>query len=180
MPETKAPVRTSVPSPPVVMQTGKQAQTIGPRPLGNQYHGTSSMFSGHAFATQLPSFGSALPGNHDFSNVGPLEFEQYRSQTSSGSASESFGHEAMFGHVKMAPDEYHHLCPEMDSAGANTTSVVHEVVDGNHCESMNITAVTESGDVSRMSAPARYQSTDFGSGSPPSQEYCSTRERERV
>lgn len=50
-------------------------------------------------------------------------------------------------------------------AAPMVASVVHEVVDGNHCESMNTTTV-ESGDVSGLSAPARYQSTDFSSGSP--------------
>ncbi|KAG0586088.1 hypothetical protein KC19_2G063200 [Ceratodon purpureus] len=123
-------------------------------------------------------------------------------QTSSGSAaSGSFGvsadHEpqGMYGHVKMQQagesNSYNHLCPEASQMGStevepqqqvNNTSVANEVVDGTHCESMNITTVTDS---------ARYQSNDFSSGSPewrnqnnspsaeanhgspPSQEYCS-------
>ena len=142
-------------------------------------------------------------------------------QTSSGSAaSGSFGVTAegpgVYGHEKLMAadgDGYNQLSVNhdhhaLDSVGMLSHShalshsqsqplttggaVVHEVLDGNHCESMNITTVTDqSGDVSGLSAPARYQSTDFSSGSPewrtqngspsvqanqaspPSQEYCS-------
>ncbi|XP_024362086.1 uncharacterized protein [Physcomitrium patens] len=143
-----------------------------------------------------PNFGSLAPSHdpnalqgfeNNFAGVGqngsmsrpPL------TQTSSGSsASGSFGicggHEGMYGVKMQSDDAYNQLSVNQDMGASHIShgalmgstvaapmvaSVVHEVVDGNHCESMNTTTV-ESGDVSGLSAPARYQSTDFSSGSP--------------